>query len=413
MACSKILLLFFNMKNSFLFVTILLVMAFQVGAQSGGNTINSKGLSSPGTVSVVDFGAKGDGLQNDAPAIQKALDSGAGIVTIPQGIYIIETTLLAGSDITIKADSKAIIRLANNAGNHTSVFLLANKNPGNGNSYITVEGGIWDGNNEHNQRGKDGDMFGYTGTAINFINVKNLVLRNLTVRNPDAFSIRVGELEDFLIEDIVLDHSVVRPNQDGVHVGGFSKRGIIRRISSIHPDTPNDDMIAINADDDVERVLNLGMRRGPISDIFVEDIQADGAYNFVRLLSKDSRIENVSVKNVKGSCRYYAVNINNWRFPVGVGDIRNISLEHFNVTKKFQEKSATRSLIHITLGIRNLYINDFQRGKNEKTDHAPTLLLSNGRENSIIQDGVQQKTSEFSILQGDIKKLWINRWFSF
>ena len=79
MACSKILLLFFNMKNSFLFVTILLVMAFQVGAQSGGNTINSKGLSSPETVSVVDFGAKGDGLQNDAPAIQKALDSGAGI----------------------------------------------------------------------------------------------------------------------------------------------------------------------------------------------------------------------------------------------------------------------------------------------------------------------------------------------
>ncbi len=401
------------MKNNLFFVAILSVISFQAGAQSGGNPTCNEGLSSPGIVSVVDYGAKGDGVQNDAPAIQKALDSGAEVVTIPRGTYVIGNTLLAGSDITIKAEPQAVIRLANDAGNHVNIFLLANKNPGNGNSHITVEGGIWDGNNEHNHRGKDGDMFGYTGTAINFINVRNLVLRNLTVRNPDAFSIRLGEVEDFLIENIVLDHSVVRPNQDGVHVGGFSQRGVIRRISAVHPNTPNDDMIAINADDDVERVINLGMRRGPIRDVLVEDIQAEGAYNFVRLLSKDSRIENITVKNVKGSCRYYAVNINNWRFPVGVGDIRNVRLEHFNVTKKFHEALASRSLIHITLGVADLYISDFQRGSNGGTDQAPTLLLNNGRENIINMDGVQQESYEFSIPQGDIKKLWINRWFSF
>lgn len=402
-----------NLKNHLFFAALVFAMVSQTAAQSGRHPAGNENSSISGIVSVTDFGARGDGIQNDAPAIQKALDSGAETVNIPKGVYIIGNTLLTGSCITIKADQEAVIRLANNAGNHVSVFLLANKNPGNGNNHIKVEGGIWDSNNEHNHRGKDGDMYAYTGAAINFVNVGNLVLRNLTIRNPDAFSIRLGEVEDFLVEDIVLDHSVVRPNQDGVHVGGFSRRGIIRRISAVHPDTPNDDMVAINADDDVERVINLGMRRGPISDILVEDIQADGAYNFVRLLSKDSRIDNITVRNVKGSCRYYAVNINNWRFPVGVGDIRNVRLENFNVTKKYQETSASKSLIHITLGISDLFISDFLRGKNESTNQAPTLLLSNGRENIVTFDGIQQKDSEFSISEGDIKSLWINRWFSF
>ncbi len=395
---------------------IILISVIKSGAQSENANTCSIGFSYTGTpkvVSVIDYGAKGDGLQNDAPAIQKALDSEANIVTVPQGTYIINNTLRIGSGITLKLDPQAVIRLAENTGNHVDVFLLANKNPGNGNSHITVEGGIWDGNNEHNHRGKDGDLFGYTGTAINFVNVANLVLRDLTIRNPDAFSIRLGEVKNFLVEDIVLDHSVIRPNQDGVHVGGFSKQGIIRRVSAVRPNTPNDDMIAINADDDVERVINLGMRRGPISNILVEDIQADGAYNFVRLLSKDSPIDNITVKNVTGSCRYYAVNMNNWRFPVGVGDISNVLLENFNVTKIFNPKSSANSLIHITLNVRNLYICGFHRGKNESTGQAPTLLVSNGKENILNQGGVQQTKHEFSTFQNHIEKLWINRWAPF
>lgn len=361
------------------------------------------------TVSVVDYGATGNGQQDDAAAIQKALDSGAEVVTIPSGVYRIGCTLWIGSGVTLKADPQAVIRLANGAGNHVSVFLLANRNPGNGNNHITVEGGIWDGNNEHNSRGEDGDLFAYTGTAINFVNVKHLVLRKLTVRNPDAFSIRLGEVEDFLVEDILLDHSVVRPNQDGIHVGGFSQRGIIRRIKAVNPNTPNDDMVALNADDNVERVLNLGMRRGPIRDILVEDLQANGAYTFVRMLSKESLIENITVRRVKGSCRFYAVNMNNWRFPIGSGDIRNVRLEQFNVTKTGYTDWAP-SLIHITLKVRDLYIRDFQRGENPKTAQATTLLLSNGLENTIQSaDDRQKSSSRFSITQGGIRELWINR----
>jgi len=356
-------------------------------------------------VSVVKYGTKGDGNQNDAPAIQKALDSGAKVVIFPPGIYKIDTTLWIGSGVTLKADPQAVIRLADSVGNNASIFLLSNRNPGNGNSNITVEGGIWDGNNEHNRRGKADDPLGYSGTAINFINVKNLVLRNLTVRNPDAYSIRLGEVEDFLVENIVFDHSVIRPNQDGVHIGGFSERGMIRHIRAIHPSTTSDDMIAINADDNVEGVGNRGLRRGPIRNILVEDLQGEDVYTFVRILSKESQIENIIVRGVKGSCRR-AVNINNWQFPIGSGNICNVLLEQFDVIKT----DLYVSLIIINLKVHNLYIRDFQRRNNPKTDHTATLYLNNDQENTFQKaDGLQHKISEYTISGGGIQDLWINR----
>jgi polygalacturonase len=45
------------------------------------------------TAAVNDFGAAGNGVQDDAAAIQKALDSGAAVVTIPPGLYRIGQTL--------------------------------------------------------------------------------------------------------------------------------------------------------------------------------------------------------------------------------------------------------------------------------------------------------------------------------
>ncbi len=397
----------------FIIVTALVLAVTHAVAQPVINNPkdnDSAKLPTSATVSVIEYGAKGDGVQNDAIAIQKALDSGASVVTIPQGIYSIDRTLKMGSGVTLKVDPQSVIRLTDRAGNNVSVFLLTNRNPGNGNSNIMVEGGIWDGNNEHNIRGKDGDFYGYTGTAINFINVRNLTLRKFTVRNPDAFSIRVGEVQDFLIEDVVLDHSVIRHNQDGIHIGGFSHRGIIRRIRAIHPNTPNDDMIAINADDDVERVVNLGMRCGPIHDILVEDIQAEGAYNFVRLLSKESLIENITVRRVRGSCRYYAVNMNNWRFPAGSGDIRNILLEQFDISKILM-KPDKKSLFHITENVHDLHIYNIRLNDNPDNSPVPTLLLNNQHTNTV-QGGDGQQTNEtmYVIPKGGIQELWINRY---
>ncbi|MFP3905170.1 MAG: glycosyl hydrolase family 28-related protein, partial [Armatimonadota bacterium] len=272
---------------------------------------------------VKQYGAVGDGVCDDTAAIQRALDGGEGTVVIPPGRYTITSALSVSSGTTIRADEDALIRLADGAGVHAGVFLVTNDDHGGGNEDITVEGGVWDGNCANNPRGEDGDMDGYTGTAINFVNVSGLTLRNLTVRNPEGFSIRLGEVQDFRVEDIRFDNTIIRPNQDGVHVGGFSHRGVIRKLRALTPKTTNDDMVALNADDDVERVLNLGMKRGPITDIEVEGLYGDDVYTFVRLLSVDALIEEITISEVHGGCRYHAVNMGNWRFPAGVGNIRS------------------------------------------------------------------------------------------
>jgi hypothetical protein len=138
------------------------------------------------TLDVKQCGAVGDGVTHDTAAIQKALAGGQRVVIIPPGTYKVSAALKVASGTTIQADPKAIIRLADGAGANAGVFIITNRDPAGGNSNITFEGGIWDGNNEHNPFGREGDPNGYTCTAINFVNVHHLELRNLTIRKLDG-----------------------------------------------------------------------------------------------------------------------------------------------------------------------------------------------------------------------------------
>ena len=77
--------------------------------------LNGLGLSvsmrnvSWNTVSVRDFGAKGDGVSDDTFAIQSAIDYVAGIgggdVHIPSGVYVVKVIVVLGN-ISLTGDSK-------------------------------------------------------------------------------------------------------------------------------------------------------------------------------------------------------------------------------------------------------------------------------------------------------------------
>ena len=225
--------------------------------------------------SVKDFGARGDGRTDDSPAIQRALDSENPVILIPEGTYLVGRTLRVPSDKTIEAHPDAILRFADGAGKCREDFLLTNRDHRGGNRNIVIRGGVWDGNNEHNFRGKDGDMQAYTGAVMDFSNVENLELSNLTVKNPDSFSIRIGVVRNFRLANIVFSNPVVRANQDGVHIGGFSENGIIQNLRATTPMATNDDMVAINADDGVTLAIGLGLKCGPIRNIEVDGVFAD------------------------------------------------------------------------------------------------------------------------------------------
>jgi len=346
------------------------------------------------TVSARDFGATGDGQSDDTAALQRALDGGRRTVLIPAGNYSIRSALRLDSETIVRADPRAVIRLAPGAGNSVDVFLLRNRDETAGNHDIVVEGGVWDGNNEHNPRGTIDRRPCYTGVGFHFFNVERLALRNLVLRNPETYAIRAARLSDFVIEDIGFDFSCVRENQDGVHLNGYCERGVIRDLQALSPFATNDDMVALNADDGSgdAYVFQQGMVSGPIRDITVEHLRAPSAFTFVRLLSSQQPLENVRISDVVGGCRFYAVNLDRWRFPAGGGKIRNVVLRDISVHKAFdsfsrQSHPDRRPLIHIQTRVENFRIENFRRTE-EQQPPAVTLLLDNGQRNRLRLSGL-------------------------
>ena len=113
-------------------------------------------------ISVLDFGAWGDGAHDDYTAFQAALDAGADTIIIPQGIYLISQTLKIGSNTTIIADRGAKMIMKSISRRKRNDFLLSNKDVVNGNQNITITGGLWAGNNTSPENAK-ADIFDKEG----------------------------------------------------------------------------------------------------------------------------------------------------------------------------------------------------------------------------------------------------------
>ena len=115
------------------------------------------------------------------------------------------------------------------------------------------------------------------------------------------------------IENIIFESEDLHINQDGVHLAGFCRRFTIRNLRG-KGGSPGDDFIALNADDCLTRQESFDMVNGPQSDILIENISADECHCFLRILSVESTVENVTVRNVSGFCRGTAVNMDAARY---------------------------------------------------------------------------------------------------
>jgi len=142
---------------------------------------------------------------------------------------------------------------------------------------ILIEGGIWcDQNNEGRGRGGEYDQAGsMPGSMATMIlhNVERVAVRNMTFRDCSSFAVQIGNVLDFIIENILFDDTA-----DGIHVEGPAKMGVIRHLQG----KTNDDIVALNAWD----WYNASLTFGPITDILVEDVQMPPAYTWseIRLL---------------------------------------------------------------------------------------------------------------------------------
>jgi hypothetical protein len=196
-------------------MTTLIPKFEQVGSTTINRAIN---LKLQKTVSVKDFGAKGDGTTDDTTAIQAAITqvvTTGGAVYFPAGTYNVSSTLTVGSKVTLYGDgpqgsfiqvTSASINILNITGNYVSVNNLGFKTTQTAQTagaYIVAAGIYCYINNFYMSKPYIGIKV--TGT---FTYIQEGVIEDTTSRNTAANSayiwVNVAGEADCNINDIIM-----------------------------------------------------------------------------------------------------------------------------------------------------------------------------------------------------------------
>jgi len=301
---------------------------------------------------------------DDTIRINLALAEGGHVYLPNLGIdFIISDTLFIPSNTRLEIDPYARIYLANDSNDE----MIQNSDMVNGNINIFIDGGIWDANNSNQTRD---DAGGYIGSSIQLKNITGLILKNITLKDPVSFGIQVGDIHYFEIENITFDYNGLKPNMDGVHLNGLCDHGVIKNLQG----TTYDDLLALNADDGAQYQLT----QGEIYDIEVDGIFSTGGYRAVRILSGNSSVHGITIKNINGSYVYAAILFSN--YAQGNSNIYDINITDVKATMT----AANEGLIHIDTNIKNLRISGILRNQTGGTIYENVRITGGHTVNSLI-----------------------------
>ncbi|MCQ2471650.1 MAG: glycosyl hydrolase family 28 protein [Clostridia bacterium] len=355
-------------------------------------------------VDIKELGALGNGVADDSAVFNKAFRENENIF-IPEGVYVMGSTLVLPSKTHIVADKNAEIKLLDHMQKGRYDFLItAEENS----TDISVSGDVWNGNCFEEDRGND--LFNEkatTGVLLNFKGVSNLSLSDMTLKNPLCYYMRFCMAEDVKIENIRFDSDKIIANQDGIHFAGFCKNFVIKNLWG-NNGSPNDDFLAFNADDALFRQESFDVINGPIENIFAENIHSEKCHCFIRLLSVDSEIKNVTVKNISGACKGTAVCMDAARYcrvplfknedrPLGVGKIKNVLIENMSVTHT-DEKNAP--FVSLETNCESFRINNFE---NVADDGGVFALIRNTDKHCCKFTKISSEKSEEKIINPNEK----------
>ncbi len=201
---------------------------------------------------VLDFGAKGDGVQKDTHAVQKAIDTaaknGGGKVVIPAGKTVVIGTIFLKDFVTLHIENGAVLlgspdikdysdkthkNMYKNEPHMDRCLIFADKAKS-----IAIEGyGIIDGN------GHPKNFTSKTGRPmlIRFMNSNDIHLKDVTIINPAAWTSAFLYCNEITVDGIRI-HSRVNHNGDGLDFDGCSNV----RVSNSSFNT-SDDSICLQA----------------------------------------------------------------------------------------------------------------------------------------------------------------------
>jgi hypothetical protein len=132
-------------------------------------------------VSVLDFGAAGDGSTDDTTAVQNAIDSGAAEIIFPEGDTYLCGKITISNDVkligpgTLKLAGSTDDNLLDNTGTDTNIELLGLKIDGNDSNQTT-----------------------YSDT-LDFGSVNRLVIRDCIIENVCGAGVNVSEVDEYVL----------------------------------------------------------------------------------------------------------------------------------------------------------------------------------------------------------------------
>ncbi len=289
----------------------------------------------------------GDGIHDDLPYIQNALDSGISELYLPapKKHYSISNAIKIHGGQTLRTAPTTVIRLMADSNS----VMLRDADWENWKENITIDGGIWDMNNLEQEPnpfwapGKDGktsyERLGltkeelvksfatatthcdyYDGFCMKFCRIKNFTFKNITFRNPVVYGMDMTYIENFTIENLTFDYVTTTfkfYNNDGIHLEGNCRNGIIRNCKG----NCFDDMVALTADD--------ACCWGPIENVVIDGLWADRCHSAVRLLSHGEPVKNITIKNIFGGYFKYCIGITKYHGgPEERGVYSNIKIDN-------------------------------------------------------------------------------------
>ena len=198
------------------------------------------------------------------------------------------------------------------------------------NKNITLLGGTYNGNclqQVHDYPASEADydhklpekVFGsvHWNFIFEFFGVEDFTARGVTFRDQPTFTMLMTNFRRVLFEDTKIDlpHRLDFKNQDGLHFWGPGRFLTIRNLQG----DSGDDIIAL-APDENDHVSD-------ITDVLIDGVQLQEAFQGIRLLSRDKgRLDRVVIKNVTGTYENFGFFIVPWFTHAG-GNFGSITFD--------------------------------------------------------------------------------------
>lgn len=313
------------------------------------------------------------GGTDDTAALQKALDLAkacGGVHLVMDGAALI-TELRVHSNTTIECLNT---QCGFYQASHSDCALLINAHPSAGeliDRNITLLGGTYN-QNCLNQAHHVPEAVHYSKAerlvvALAFFGVENLLVRDVTVRDQRTFAFLITNWLKVTMENIRLElpgfiHS---GNQDGIHVQGPGRFLVLRNIQG----RTGDDFIAINGDEETNGEKSWAhpcATVGAITDVLIDTVMVDDAAQVVRILSRESLHDRITIRNVSGNYRSFGFYLSAWDYKgKGLqGNFGSILIENIDLRQTKADYTYTEPFLfrisgrHQSLTLRNINYHD-------------------------------------------------------